>query len=307
VKTALVTGAAGFIGRHITRELESRDWLVTGVDINVTPSSASDVIRCDARTFISELSTGHRYDLVVHCAYLVGGRAAIDGVNVNFLTNVNLDSAIFEWAVRTKQPRVLYWSSSAVYPVNLQTAERDGFLLEEWHQPVTGAREIWRPDARYGWAKYVGELQAETARENSVAVHVVRPFSGYGSDQSLDYPFPSFIKRARERVEPFTIWGSGHQTRDWIHVDDVVRGALAVVAEDVQEPVNLCTGRSTSMIELARAAMVAAHGQTWGITVKDNAPMGVMHRVGDPTLFNQIYTPRVTLEEGIIRAMEESK
>jgi nucleoside-diphosphate-sugar epimerase len=107
------------------------------------------------------------------------------------------------------------------------------------------------PDQTYGWAKLTGEMLAEHARAAGVAVHVLRPFSGYGEDQGTEYPFGAFIERARKREDPFVIWGDGRQVRDWVHIDDVIGATLAVVEADYQEPVNVCTGRGVSMAELA--------------------------------------------------------
>lgn len=299
MKTALVTGSAGFIGRHMTRELESRGYLVWGVDL---PGY-------DAHSLFRE--TIQRYDLVVHCAFHVGGRAAIDGVNTNFLKNLQLDSAMFEWAVRTKQKRVLYFSSSAAYPVGMQSEEavREGYarpLKEVDCPPMSSWGDFnWLPDSNYGWAKLTGERMAQDARLSGLPVTVVRPFSGYGEDQSLDYPFPSIVQRAK--TGDLSVWGPPGQTRDWIHVDDVVRGALSVVESGTEDPVNLCTGVGTEIGELAQMISVAAgwypgeHEPTY-LTDK---PTGVFYRVGDPTRMLQYYTPTVSLKEGIRRALAD--
>lgn len=304
-KTALVTGSAGFVGRHMTRELEARGYDVYGVDL---PRDANQVFRSSLK----------RHDLVVHCAFHVGGRAAIDGVNTNFLKNLQLDSAMFEWAIRTKQKRVLYFSSSAAYPVSMQSCVgkcRDqnccpdiGFRLNENDIDLSGPE---MPDSNYGWAKLTGERMAEDARRNALAVSVVRPFSGYGEDQSLVYPFPSIVQRASRG--DLSVWGSQGQTRDWIHVSDVVRGALAVVDSETTDPVNLCTGIGTEMGELAemiwhQASDIACppeylHNMHRKVEYLTDKPTGVFYRVGDPSRFNQYYTPTISVEEGIRRAL----
>ena len=131
---------------------------------------------------------------------------------------------------------------------------------------------------------------------------VLRPFSGYGSDQDETYPFPAFIRRARERQDPFEIWGDGSSTRDWIHIDDLVGATLAAVERDVAGPVNLGTGKATSFDELA-GLVTAAAGYQPELKHLPNAPQGVHHRVCDPSRMLDFYTPTVTLEEGIRRAL----
>jgi nucleoside-diphosphate-sugar epimerase len=118
------------------------------------------------------------------------------------------------------------------------------------------------------------------------------------------YPFPAFIARARRREDPFPIWGTGRQTRDWIHIDDVVGATLAAVDQDVTGPVNLGWGRPTTFDDLARMVTAAAGyrphlDHIWG------APDGVQHRVCDPTRLRTFYRPTVTLEEGIRRALKD--
>jgi nucleoside-diphosphate-sugar epimerase len=112
--------------------------------------------------------------------------------------------------------------------------------------------------------------------------HVFRPFSGYGTEQSLDYPFPSFIERAAHRDDPFEIWGSGDSARDWVHIDDIVGAVLAAIDNDVLGPVNICTGgrrRSTSSPWMC----MRRAGYRGDITYIGDAPRGVHWRVGDPT------------------------
>ena len=290
MKTALVTGSWGFVGRHMVQALRERDWDVVGCDIanDEHPVDCLDVFRRADRVF----------DLVVHAAARAPHRAAIDGRPATMAYNLQLDSAMFDWALRSGQRRVLYLSSSAVYPVQFQ----DGYEPWQLHETNTDSPLGIMPDAGYGWTKLTGERMAAAAAAEGLAVHVVRPFSGYGEDQGEDWPFGAFIARARRREDPFLIWGTGDQVRDWIHIDDVVAGALAVVDADVREPVNLCTGRGASMKELSDLIVSKTGYQPWA-AYEPKAPTGVAYRVGDPDRFFGIYRPKVSLEEGVARAV----
>jgi nucleoside-diphosphate-sugar epimerase len=297
---ALVTGSAGFLGRHFVTELERRGWEVTDVDIEGRSQT-------DCRLFFDYYRDGDdHYDLVVHCAAVVGGRAVIDGSPLETAVNLELDAAMFRWAARAKPKRVLYISSSAAYPVSYQDApdEREARpvrLLESMTQP---GGEYWTgmPDQVYGWSKVVGEVLAGRLREAGVPVTVVRPFSGYGWDQDASYPFRAFLDRALRREDPFRLW-CGDCVRDFIHVDDVVNGALAVVADGTTDPVNLCTGTGTSFMELARTVCDAV-GYSPEIVPDPAAPSGVAYRVGDPDRLRWIYTPQVSLETGVLRSLQ---
>lgn len=295
MKRALISGASGFIGRHLLAALDQAGWDVTAFDIY--PRGVSGVRLGDARAVFSADTT--RYDLVVHAAAVEPHRSAIDN---NPLTvgaaNLELDSAMFQWAARTKPGRVIYVSSSAAYPVALQDRAAWGRLREDDIDHADPALA----DAMYGHLKLMGEQLAAAYRQQGGTVTVVRPFSGYGEDQDDRFPFGAFRDRALRRDDPFEIWGDGDQVRDWIHVDDLCGAILAAYEHGVDGPVNLATGRPTSFNELATLFMVMS-GYCPQIKHILDAPRGVAYRVGDPTLFRTFYEPRVELEDGIRRAL----
>lgn len=286
---ALVTGAAGFVGRHMTAALKRNGYMVRDNDLE----------RCegeDCLTIFRDLQVAD-WDLVVHCAALVEGREMIDGSPAKIAAyNLMLDAAMFDWALEAKPGRIIYFSSSAAYPVGLQ--RENACPLAE---PDAGDE----PDQTYGFVKLTGERLASEIRGAGVPVTVVRPFSGYGSDQDDCYPFPAMIGRARRRDDPFVVWGDGQQVRDFIHIDDIVDAVLTLVDRGIDGPVNLGTGRGTSMDELARLVMNEA-GYQAPIEHQSDKPSGVKHRVADTTLLNEFYTPTVTLEDGIARALREA-
>ena len=115
------------------------------------------------------------YDLVIHAAAWLPHRVAIDTQPATLVYNQTLDAVLFDWAIRTRQRHVLYLSSCA--------AADD------------------QPDS-YGLLKLTGERMAEQARAAGLNVTVVRPYSGYGEDQSEDFPFGASSpgrERARTR------------------------------------------------------------------------------------------------------------
>lgn len=300
---ALVTGSAGLIGRHMCAELDRRGYDLTCVDVKAG---------YDARAFFRDDTT--RYDLVVHCAAHVGGRRDIEGRPAYLAAvNLQLDGALFEWALRTRPARIIYWSSSAAYPIELQ-----GPVLESWSvvdgevatQP--GARRLretdidldnpQQPDASYGAVKLMGEQVARWTEAEGLRVHVFRPFSGWAADQDSTYPTRAFLARAQRQDDPFDVWGTGQQVRDFIHIDDVVGAALAAVEQDYRGPLNLCSGEGVSFDELA--AMVCDQaGYAPTLRHHPDKPAGVHYRVGDPSEMARIYRPRITLEQGIKQAL----
>ena len=281
----LITGDEGFVGTNFKKHLDSKRNSITGIDIK------SGV---DVRDFFAKDDT--KFDVVFHLAAIVGGRATIEGNPLAVAADLAIDADLFQWALRTRPNHIVYFSSSAAYPIYLQRAEYKQ-RLKEWDINLDHIRT---PDFTYGWAKLSGEMLASYARAEGLKVSVLRPFSGYGSDQSLDYPFPSFIKRGKEKSDPFDVWGRGTQVRDFIHIEDVVRATFEAITNDVTVA-NLCTGRATSFIELAELVMMQA-GYLAPIRTNPKAPVGVAYRVGDPNKMLGFYEPRISLEEGIARA-----
>jgi nucleoside-diphosphate-sugar epimerase len=291
-KVSLVTGHMGFAGRHFKAELERRGWTVLGIDLKNDEG--------DARYYF--LQNEFQFDLVIHCAAVVGGRKTIDGAPLALASNLELDAGLFQWALRTRPGRIVYVSSSAAYPISYQSLEARNSLNEGKIDPSLSSAIAGVPDQLYGWTKLTGENLAWRARQEGLSVSVIRPFSGYGEDQDESYPFRAFAERARRHADPFEIWGNPLQCRDFIHIDDVVEATLFMVDQGIDGPVNLGTGRATSMHELSRLMCAAAgYEPKWFRSVPD-APMGVAYRVADSALLRQFYTPKIELEEGISRS-----
>jgi nucleoside-diphosphate-sugar epimerase len=298
---ALISGDRGFLGRHFTAELKGRGWEVYGLDVKA--SSAQDCRAYFRQDIVHRRAGGDSpgFDLVVHCAAVVGGRETIERDPLATAESLSIDAEMFRWAAVARPGRVLYFSSSAAYPVEFQTPEISARLEEDDIGLVRG--RVLAPDEVYGWSKVTGELLADRLRKAGVPVTVVRPFSGYGEDQDPSYPFRAILDRVKalEPGQPLDLW-CGDCVRDWIHVEDVVWGALAVAESGTEQPVNLCTGRPTSFVQLGRLMLEAA-GKEAEIRPNPDAPQGVAYRVGDPERMWKIYTPEVSLEEGINRAL----
>jgi len=284
----LITGDAGFVGRAFHRALAKQRHDITGIDL---------VNGKEVRHFFATDDT--QFDIVIHLAAIVGGRMTIEGNPLSVASDLAIDADMFQWALRTRPKHIVYFSSSAAYPIFLQKLPYQQKLREI----DINLEHIRTPDFTYGWAKLSGEMLASYARAEGLKVTVLRPFSGYGSDQALDYPFPSFIERAKRKADPFEVWGRGTQVRDFVHIDDVVGATFAAVINDVKT-MNICTGRPTSFIELAEMVMLQAN---YLAPIKNNldAPIGVEYRVGDTTQMFQVYEPKISLEEGIALALAE--
>lgn len=286
-KKILITGYKGFVGTTFTQRLHEHD--LTLIDLK-DGNDAIDFFR----------QSNEKFDLIVHLAAFVGGRKAFVSHPTKLFNNFALDASMFEFCLRTRPDRVIYYSSSAAYPKSYQDKS---YIIQPLDEHCFDLEHMYTPDPSiYGLSKLVGEHLAEHARSEGLNVYVFRPFSGYGEHQTLDYPFPSFINRIKTRQDPFVIWGNGEQTRDFIHIDDIVDGTLAVIKKADNVTVNLCTGVATSFNELAEQ-MFDISGFRPEIKHLTSEPVGVIHRVGDPTYMHTFYEPKISLEQGIIRSL----
>ena len=286
----LITGHKGFVGQEYYKYFKKLGYEITGVDIKEGN---------DCRDFFKTCI--EKFDLIVHLAAIVGGRDTIENDPLSVASDLSIDSEFFNWAVRTKQTKIIYFSSSAAYPINLQHMGSTHKLIES----DINLMDIKSPDFTYGWSKLSGEYLASFAKQYGIKVYVFRPFSGYGETQSLDYPFPSFIQRVKERVEQFEIWGDGTQVRDFIHIDDIINATMRAVELDIEGPINLGSGIPTSFNELSELIFkISGWRPKNGVRHLTKNPVGVMYRCSDNSKMLSFYKPKISLEEGIKRSLK---
>lgn len=283
----LITGHKGFVGKYFMRKYADHD--IVGVDLKDGD---------DCRDFFKQNPDTY-FDLVIHLAAIVGGRLTIEGNPLAVADDLSIDSELMQWCLKTKPGRVIYFSSSAAYPIKLQKLE-DQYKLKETDINLA---DCSTPDMTYGWAKLTGEFCLQYLEQAGIKVNVFRPFSGYGTDQDLDYPFPSYIRRGALKLDPFEIWGDGTQVRDFIHMQDIVDAVDEAIKQDIRGAVNLGSGIATSFNELQQ--MVCRQvGYTPEVDHKLTAPVGVMYRCCDPSKMLSFYKPKIDLEQGIARALK---
>jgi nucleoside-diphosphate-sugar epimerase len=283
----LITGSEGFVGKYFRDNFDGHN--VTGIDIKTGT---------DCRDFFKK--EDKQYDLVIHLAAIVGGRESIEGRPMAVADNLSIDSEFFQWCLKTKPHKIVYFSSSAAYPIWKQSEDAKRTLEDTRLKEIDINLEMFAlPDMTYGWSKLTGEYLAQFVPN----VHIFRPFSGYGWDQDLTYPFPMYVERALAEQNPFEVWGPGTQTRDFIHMKDVVNAVMTAVYENITGPINLGTGRATSFLELAKMCMKEV-GYKGEIVTRPDKPVGCMHRVSDNTKLLSFYTPKITLEQGIAEAVD---
>jgi len=307
----LITGGAGFVGRnmirHVRRTMPDAEILVVDT-LAEDPTSFftqgldrhAGLVLQDVREFAPRaLLRGLHFDLCIHLAAVVGGRQKIEGEPLGVAVDLAIDASVISAVHAGLADELMYFSSSAAYPIQHQTRESQWALAEKLVDPqdLSGC-----PDLTYGWAKLTGEFLCSFL--NSTKVTIFRPFSGYGSDQAAVYPFPAIMRRVRDGENPVVVWGSGDQLRDFIHIEDVCRMAFELHRDYSGDVYNLGTGTGTSFKQLAAAACAAA-GQPGVIVTDPSKPEGVFARYADTAKTARLgVVAEISLPGGMARWME---
>ncbi len=338
MKFHLVSGGAGFVGRNVVKRLlqttkdkiivvdnlssgthpkqwlpdttfrEYKDILFMGKDERVL------FFETDFRIFLQHLILDpeflfNNYGLifdkfsdVFHFAAIVGGRAKIDGDPMSVALDLAIDAEFFHWVCQHKPGRVLYPSSSAAYPVNLQSKTGAIALAESAINISSG--KLGKPDMTYGWSKLTGEYLAQIAAEYyDIPVVCIRPFSGFGEEQDLTYPIPALAARAARKENPFEVWGTGKQGRDFVHIDDCV-DCMLLAMDKISDgsAINIGSGKLTSFLEIIEVFCKFANYQPEIKQLLDK-PVGVHSRYANMEYVaaKLNWRPQISVEEGLRR------
>lgn len=249
----LVTDYLGPVGRHLARSLKREGHKVYGAS--------------NCRTaFQNDLT----FDLVLHCAK-----------EEQPAQQLSLNSLFFDWLDRTKPERVVYFSSTDVYPKSLQ------------QEPYRLTEDDAMPDTQAGGIALAAEHKAAER-----GCWVFRPFEVYGEGSKGVFERVARMVRARE--DPFRPPGCG-QVLDFTHANDVVGTVMELLRLDEGRgtPVNLCTGVPTAVDELAIRMFEATGWEPKRLLcdVEDE----VFFRCGSPERMNRILPATVSLRSGIVR------
>ncbi|MEH1129560.1 NAD-dependent epimerase/dehydratase family protein [Micromonospora sp. CPCC 206061] len=335
----LITGGCGFVGRNLVKDLLADGagiiciiddlsaganpvtWLDAGlvdrpedtVGKYETDAGAEIwILRTDVRVGLRKLPGAHwarhwgPFDDVYHLAARVGGRLTMDRRPLFIAENLAIDAAFFSWVAEHTDSigRVLYMSSSATYPVEMQRFGGNAAL----HEALVDQHSGMGTDGVYGWSKLTGEFLARNVSAKA-GIHVacVRPFSGYGPGQARSYPVTAIAERAIARVDPLPVWGPGVQQRDFLFVSDLVAGARRALDRiSGGTAVNLGTGIGTTFREVAESlARCVGYSPT---VVSDPAkPVGAEVRVADTELMAALldWRPSVSLDTGLAHVVAE--
>ncbi len=297
-KTILVTGGAGFIGSHIVDAVVDRndvrvlDSLSTGSHSNLNPDAR--LIEGDIRDQETLDAAMEGVDIVFHKAAMVSVPASVEQPQTCHDVNGTATLNLLE-AARANDSRVVFASSAAIY------GHPDEVPISE-EAPK-------RPASPYGLEKLTGDYYTRIyADRYGLETVPLRYFNVYGPRQTggqYSGVISTFLEQARAG-KPITVEGDGEQTRDFVHIDDVVQANLrAATTEATGTSYNIGTGSNISIRELAETVQ-AVTGTDSEIVHTDPRPGDIERSEADITKSREQlgYRPTVTLEDGLSQLVD---
>lgn len=306
-KKVLVTGGAGMIGSYLVEYLVEWGAEVTVVD-NLERGNAHNLqavmehirfIKGDLLDpTVCRIVTQDK-DVVINMAAKVTGiHYNIHHHGVMFTANMLLAANVLEAARKNGVKRFCAVSTACIYPHDavVPTPEPEG---------ERGSPEP--TNEGYGWAKRMAEKMAQYyAQEYGMEIAIVRPFNAYGPrdyfDEETSHVIPALIKKVLDGNDPVHIWGSGNQSRAFVHARDVALGILLVTEKyPMADPVNVGHDKEVTIRDLFYkiCELTGWHPRPFFDTSR---PEGYPRRAADITKLRQVtggFEPQISLEEGL--------
>lgn len=298
-KKVLVTGGTGLIGRPLVDMLvqEGAKVMVVSLDDPIEVFPEVSFVKVDLREFSNCMDVSRNKDIIFHLAGIKGSPMLNQKQPASFFVpTITFNTNMMEAARRQGVSRFLYTSSIGVY------APAEIFYEDD----------VWKTfpsenDRFAGWAKRMGELQAESYKIEYGwdTISIVRPANTYGPYDNFDpktaMVIPSLINRAMEGENPLTVWGDGLPIRDFIYSKDVARGMLLAVEKGINVPVNLGSGSGVTIRQVAEIIAKNIPGDPVKILWDKSKPSGdtrrLMHMGRAKKLLG--FEPKFSLEQGI--------
>ena len=300
-----VTGGSGFIGKHLIRKLQNEHELI--IYENFSNSSEEDflnllknnvsLIKGDMTNFSLLKKSLINVDLVIHLAAKIDILESITHPNDTHKINVEGSLNILRCCVENNIKNFISASSAAVYgnPTEIPVSEKT----------------VPNPVSPYGAEKLSLEFYAK-AFANAYDMNCIslRFFNVYGKGQSNEYA--GVITKFMEKIhsnQPLTIFGNGENTRDFIHIDDLVDGIVKSISNingKKGNVYNLASGVSTSVKELAEL-MILISKKNLKLNFIDSRPGDLLHSLASIELAKKElgFEPKISLEDGLTVFMKE--
>ena len=271
----------------------------------VRTQDGHSLIRADLEDPSQALSAVRGHDVVFHIAATIGGRGYIDTNPAECCRNFTLNGNVIEACLRGDVGRIHYASSACAYPVSLQAEYGSNYLLREDDAFKNGWANC---DREYGWAKFMGELMVSAYhKQYGIKGSVCRYVTAYGPGENDTHAIIALIRKAVEHQDPYVVWGTGEQDRDFTYVSDIVEGSILASEKIIDATaVNLGTSVRYKLKDVAARILELTGYRPSQILFARDKPEGVSSRALDISRAKSLlgWVPMVSLEEGLRRTID---
>jgi len=226
-----------------------------------------------------------------------GVGATAENAMAGIATNLTLTAQVLQAAWTAGVERVLIFSSSTVYPASDHPIREDELGEQPPHRSVLGYGRMRR---------YLEHLAEFVTTRSAVKIAVVRPTAVYGPHDDFNamtgHVIPSLVRKAVARLEPFEVWGTGDEVRDFLHADDFARGCLlALEKHAVCDPINIGSGRGSTIRQVVAIILQAAGHAGATVRFDPSKPSAIAIRLVDTSKATRLlgFEPRISLEDGL--------
>ncbi len=306
---ALVAGGTGFVGINTINRLLSLGASVRATIHRKDPvilDKRIEYIKCDLTSMEDCRKVVSDIDYVFLCAASTSGAAVIASTPLVHVTpNIIMNSQMLEAAYFARVKKFIWLSSNAAYPPTGDRPVKEEELLDgDPYETYFGV----------AWMKRYTEILCRMYSEklkNPMATVVLRPSNIYGPYDDFEFEtshvMAALIRRVVERQNPFTVWGTGDDVRDWIYIDDFM-DAMMLAAEkiDTYNPINIGLGKGCTIKE-ALQIMLEVDGYTDAkIQYDSSKPSMIPIRLIDTAKAEKVlgFKAKTGLREGIKRTIE---
>ncbi len=313
----IVTGGASFIGSHLVDKLIELGANVTVIDDfssgtleNLSQSHnriniiTMDLEWCSKREAVEAFKD---HEVVFHLAATHGGRGYINTHPADVSSNFAIDHHVFEASLQAGVERIVSASSACAYPPKLQDRTDSRYLLKEDDSNPFKLNSPLSADIEYGWAKLVGEIQLIAfIKQYGMKGCSLRFVTAYGPRENETHAIIALIYKTFEKMDPYYIWGSGEQDRDFTYVSDIVEGTVKAAKRITDgRPINLGTGVRYKVKDVAAKIFDVMDWKPNRIMFDTSKPIGVATRALDIRRARELlgWEPKVNLEEGLRRTI----